>query len=158
MPGTTVPITPEGFKKLKKELKYLKEVERPQNVRDIEEAREHGDLSENAEYHAAKEKQGLIEARMNEIEDKISRAEVIDPAKIKSDRISFGARVSLENLDTGEEVQYRIVGADEADLDRGTISIESPLARALIRREPGDEVKVRTPGGMREFEIIDFDY
>jgi len=158
MPGTTVPITPEGFEKLKKELKHLKEVERPQNVRDIEEAREHGDLSENAEYHAAKEKQGLIEARMNEIEDKISRAEVIDPAKIKSDRISFGARVSLENLDTGEEVQYRIVGADEADIDRGTISIESPLARALIRREPGDEIKVRTPGGLREFEIIDFDY
>jgi len=158
MQSRTVPMTPEGLIKLKDELKNIREVERPKNVRDIEEARGHGDLSENAEYHAAKEKQGLIEARMVELEDKIRRAEVIDPKKIKSERISFGAFVTLSNQDSGEEVSYRIVGPDEADLKQKTISVDSPIARALIGREPGDEVQVRTPGGVRRYEIVDFSY
>ena len=153
-----VPMTPAGHVKMRDELDRLKKVERMKNVRDIEEARGHGDLSENAEYHAAKEKQAHIAARMAELEDKLSRAQIIDPAKLGGDRVKFGATVKLSNVDTGDLATYQIVGADEADADRGTISITSPIARALIGREPGDEVKVRAPGGERTYEILDVEF
>ena len=151
-------MTPQGGKKLEAELKQLLEVERPANVKAIEEARAHGDLSENAEYKYAKEQQGLIAGRIEYLEDRIARAEIIDPAKLSGDRVVFGAKVTLENLDTEEEVSYRIVGEDEADIDKGTISITSPIARGLIRREVGDEVTIATPSGPRKFEIIDVEF
>jgi transcription elongation factor GreA len=154
----SIPMTPAGHAKMKEELDRLKKVERPKNVRDIEEARGHGDLSENAEYHAAKERQGHIATRMAELEDRLSRAQIIDPTKLSGDRVKFGATVKLSNVDTGDEVTYQIVGADEADADKGTISITSPIARALIGREPGDEVKVRAPGGERAYEILDVEF
>src|SRR4051812_15103990 len=125
----TVPMTPEGNARLKEELKNLKDVERPKISREIGVAREHGDLKENAEYHAAKERQGWIEARIKDLEDKLSRAEVIDPTKLSGTKIAFGATVKVSNLETDEESVYRIVGADEANLDHGSISITSPLAR-----------------------------
>ncbi len=145
-------MTPAGVQKLREELARHKE-ERPRISRDIETAREHGDLSENAEYHAAKERQGLIEARIKDLEDKLSRAEVIDPSKLSGDRVRFGATVGLFNVETEEEVTYRIVGAEEADLATGSISILAPLARALIGKEVGDEVTVQLPGGRRRYEI-----
>src|SRR3954447_17096284 len=150
-----VPMTPEGNARLKEELKNLKEVERHKISREIGVAREHGDLKENAEYHAAKERQGMIEARIKDLEDKLSRAEVIDPSKLSGTKVAFGAKVRLSNLDTEEESVYRLIGADEADLDQGSISITSPLARALIGREVGDEVKVRMPAGERVYEILE---
>lgn len=149
-----VPITPEGHAKLREELVRLKSVERPAIVQAIAEARAHGDLSENAEYHAAKDRQGFIEGRIKEIEAKLALAEVIDPAKLTGSRVSFGATVKLSNADTEEEVVYRIVGQDEADLAQGSISISSPIARALLGKEEGDEVKVRSPGGERVYEIL----
>ena len=152
------PMTPDGHKHLTQELKRLKEVDRPANVKAIEEARAHGDLSENAEYKYAKEQQSLIAGRIEYLEDRISRAEVIDPAKLSGERVVFGAKVSLENLDTTEEVAYRIVGEDEADLNRGTISITSPIARGLIRKEVGDMVTIATPSGPRKFEIVDVEF
>jgi len=151
-------MTPQGATKLREELRHLKEVERPQVSRDIGIARDHGDLSENAEYHAAKERQGFIEARIKDLEDKLARAEIIDPSTLSGSRVSFGATVSLLNVATDEEVTYRIVGADEADLDQGSISITSPLARALIGREAGDEVKVRMPAGERVYEVISVEF
>ena len=147
-----VPMTPSGAQKLRDELVRLKE-ERPKISREIGIAREHGDLKENAEYHAAKERQGLVEARIKDIEDKLSRAEVIDPAKLSGDKVRFGAVVLLTNLDTDEESTYQIVGADEADLKNGTISVSAPIARALIGKSTGDEVVVVLPGGTRRFEI-----
>ena len=147
-----VPMTPSGAQKLRDELVRLKE-ERPKISREIGIAREHGDLKENAEYHAAKERQGLVEARIKDIEDKLSRAEVIDPAKLSGDKVRFGAIVLLTNLDTDEESTYQIVGADEADLKNGTISVSAPIARALIGKSTGDEVVVVLPGGTRRFEI-----
>ena len=147
-----VPMTPGGAQKLRDELSRLKE-ERPKISRAIGVAREHGDLKENAEYHAAKEQQGLVEARIKDIEDKLSRAEVIDPTKLSGDRVRFGATVLLVNLDTDEENTYQIVGADEADLKNGTISVSAPLARALIGKSTGDEVVVNLPGGKRRYEI-----
>lgn len=150
-----VPMTPEGHAALKEELNHLKTVERLKISREIGVAREHGDLRENAEYHAAKDKQGLIEARIVELEDRIARAEVIDTSKLGGTRIAFGAWVTLEDLDNGSQVTYRIVGADEANLDKGTISVTSPTARALINREVGDEVKVKAPGGVRTYEVAD---
>jgi transcription elongation factor GreA len=147
-----VPMTPGGAQKLREELTRLKE-ERPKISREIGIAREHGDLSENAEYHAAKERQGLVEARIKDIEDKLSRAEVIDPSKLSGDRVRFGAKVTLTNLDTDEESKYRIVGADEADVDQGLISVTAPLARALIGKTIGDEVVVNLPAGKRRYEI-----
>jgi transcription elongation factor GreA len=146
------PMTPGGAEKLREELARLKE-ERPKISRDIGVAREHGDLSENAEYHAAKERQGMVEARIKDIEDKLSRAEVIDPSKLMGHKVKFGATVTLTNIDTNEEITYQIVGADEADINAGTISVSAPLARALIGREPGDEVKVALPNGTRHYEI-----
>jgi transcription elongation factor GreA len=147
-----VPMTPEGAQKLKEELVRLKE-ERPKISREIGVARDHGDLSENAEYHAAKDRQGMVEARIKDIEDKLSRAEVIDPTKLAGSRVRFGATVTLVNLDTDDEATYRIVGADEADIDAGTISVSAPLARALIGKEVGDEVTVHLPAGVRRYEI-----
>ncbi|MBX3128414.1 MAG: transcription elongation factor GreA [Polyangiaceae bacterium] len=152
-----VPMTPAGAEKLREELSRLKE-ERPKISREIGVAREHGDLSENAEYHAAKERQGMVEARIKDIEDKLSRAEVIDPSKLTGTRVRFGAVVTLTNLDTEEEVTYQIVGADEANLDEGTISVSAPLARALIGREPGDEVTIKLPAGTRKYEVVSVEF
>ncbi len=147
-------MTPNGAKKLKELLASLKE-ERPKISKEIEVAREHGDLKENAEYHAAKERQGMVEAQIKDIEDKLSRAEVIDPSKLTGTRVRFGATVTLFNLDTEEEAKYQIVGADESDIDHGMISVSAPLARALIGRDVGDEVAVKLPGGTRNYEIVD---
>jgi transcription elongation factor GreA len=152
------PMTSTGFKKLEEELKYIRSVKRPQNVKDIETAREHGDLSENAEYKAAKEQQSLIAGRMDYLSDRISRAEIIDISKLSGDRVLFGAKVTIEDLDTEEEKTYRILGEDEADLDTGSISITSPIARGLIGKEVGSEAKINTPSGPRLFEIVDFEF
>lgn len=152
-----VPMTPQGAQKVREELMRLRE-ERPKISRDIETAREHGDISENAEYHAAKERQGMIEAHIKDLEDKLSRAEIIDPSRLTGPRIRFGATVELLNIDTEEEVRYRIVGAEEADLSQGTISISAPLARALIGKEVGDEISVTLPVGQRKYEITNVEY
>jgi transcription elongation factor GreA len=152
------PITPDGAARLRDELHQLKSVERPAVIQAIGTAREHGDLSENAEYHAARERQSFIEGRIKEIEDKLARAEVIDPSKLAGDRVAFGAIVKVANADTGEEMTYRILGADEADLAKGSISVTSPLARSLIGKQVGDEVKVRMPGGDRTYEVLDITF
>lgn len=152
------PITPEGAQRLRDELHTRKTVERPAITQAIAEARAHGDLSENAEYHAARERQGFNEARIKDLEDKLARAEIIDPSKIEGDKVAFGARVKLLNTDTDEEVVYRILGADEADIKQGSISITAPMARSLLGREVGDEVKVRTPAGERVYEILEVDF
>ncbi len=152
-----VPMTPTGARKLKEELQRLKE-ERPKISREIGIARDHGDLSENAEYHAAKDRQGMVEARIKDIEDKLGRAEIIDPSKISGARVRFGAVVGLLNLDTEEETTYQIVGADEADAANGTISVTAPLSRALIGKEIGDEITVTLPGGKRSYEIASVEY
>jgi transcription elongation factor GreA len=149
------PITPEGHEKLREELHHLRSVERPRVIQMIATAREHGDLKENAEYHAARDKQSFIEGRVKDLENKLARAEVIDPSKLSGDRVAFGATVKLSNIDTGEEVSYRILGADESDLAKGSIGITSPLARSLIGKRIGDEVKVRMPGGERTYEVLD---
>jgi transcription elongation factor GreA len=151
------PMTPRGMEKLREELSRLKE-ERPKISREIGTAREHGDLSENAEYHAAKERQGMVEARIKDIEDKLARAEVIDPCALSGDKVRFGATVTLMNIKTDEEVTYQIVGADEADIDQGTISVSAPLSRALIGKEAGDEVKVQLPGGARHYEVVSVEF
>ncbi len=147
-----VPMLQEGYELLQAQLKNLKEVERPENVEQIEEARAHGDLSENAEYHAAKERQGQIEASIAELEDKLARAQVIDPSTLSGDRVVFAATVDLVDEDD-REVTYQIVGQVEADAKRGRISYNSPLGRALIGRRLGEEVEVVTPGGDKSFEI-----
>jgi transcription elongation factor GreA len=152
-----VPMTPEGAQRLRDELSRLKE-ERPKISREIGTAREHGDLKENAEYHAAKDKQGMAEARIKDIEDKLARAEIIDPSRFSGDRVRFGAYVKVTNLDTDEETTYRIVGADEADVNAGTISVSAPLARALIGRSVGDEVVINLPAGKRRYEIAEIDF
>ncbi len=149
-----VPMTPQGKIALEEELKVLKKVERPEIIRAISDARAHGDLSENAEYHTAKDKQGFIEARIRDLEGKISCAEVIDPAKITSSRICFGATVALVDEVTDEEITYQIVGFDEADLKTGRISNTSPLARALMGKKSGDSVEVRSPRGVKNYEIL----
>ena len=150
------PMTKNGFDQLTKELKKLKAVDRPQVVKEIEEARAHGDLSENAEYEAAKDKQALIQRRIVEIEDKLARADVIDPARQgDSGKVIFGATVILLEVEDEIEKRYQIVGEDEADIRAGKISVHSPVARAIIGKEVGDEVKIRTPGGERFYEILD---
>jgi transcription elongation factor GreA len=149
-----IPMTPRGQQMLKDELRRLKE-ERPKISRDIEEARGHGDLSENAEYHAAKEKQGHVEARIREVEGKLALAQVIDPTRLSGSKVVFGATVKLNDSDNGDEVTYRIVGDDESDIKQGLISINAPLARAMIGREIGDTVRLKTAKGMREYEIVD---
>jgi transcription elongation factor GreA len=146
-------MTPRGQQVLKDELKRLREVERPKNVRDIEEARAHGDLKENAEYHAAKERQGFIEGRSREIEAILAQADIIDPAKLSGSKVVFGATVRLTDTDTAEEVTYTIVGDYEADIKEKRIAISAPLARAMIGREQGDTVSIKTGKGTREYEI-----
>jgi transcription elongation factor GreA len=149
-----VPMTPKGAMKLKEELARLKE-ERPKISREIGVAREHGDLSENAEYHAAKERQGMVEARIKDIEDKLARSEVIDPSKLTGSKVAFGATVDLSNIDTEEAVTYQIVGPEESNVAEGMISISAPLARALIGKQVGDEVTVKLPAGERTYEVVD---
>jgi len=154
-----VPLTARGAEMLRDELKQLKSVERPQVVEAIATARAHGDLKENAEYHAAKEQQGLIEARIRDIEAKLSNSQIIDVTELPaSGRVVFGATVVLADIDEGNEVRYQIVGEDEADIKAGLLSISSPMARALISKEAGDVVDVATPGGKRSYEIVDVEY
>lgn len=151
-------MTPVGYERLAAELKQLKTIERPAIIQAISEAREHGDLSENAEYHAARERQSFIEGRVAELEDKISRAEVIDSSKLSGKTIRFGATVTLADEDTDEESTYTIVGTDESNIAEGFLSITAPLARALIGKEPGDSVEVTTPGGHKSYEVMKVSY
>ena len=153
-----VPLTPAGFQKLQEELERLLKVDRPKNIQAIAEARAHGDLSENAEYHAAKDRQGMIHARIKYLEDVLSRGEVIDPSKLSGDTVKFGATVALLNVETDEEVAYQIVGPEESDLEQGRISVSSPLARGLIGRQVGDEVTIKLPSGTRVYEIQEIAY
>ena len=150
-----IPVTPEGYEALKKELENLKRVERPQNIKAIEEARAHGDLSENAEFEAAKDRQGFIEGRIGELGFKLANADVINPDNLPKDRAVFGTRVLLENIDTGEEVEYQLVGPDESDIGNGRISVSSPLGRAILGKKPGDELTLEVPGGKRIYELVD---
>ena len=149
------PMTPRGQQALRDELKRLREVERPKNVCDIEEARAHGDLKENAEYHAAKERQSFIEGRSRDIESILAQAEVIDPGKLSGSRVVFGATVRLADTDTGDEITYSIVGDHEADIKLGRIAISAPLARAIIGRESGETVTLRNAKGTREYQIVE---
>jgi transcription elongation factor GreA len=149
-----VPMTAEGFAALDQELKRLKTEERPAIIQAISEARQHGDLSENAEYHAAKERQAFIEGRVLELEDKMARSQIIDVTKLSGKQVKFGATVQLQDEDSGEKRKYKIVGEDEADVRAGKVSITSPVARALIGKEKGDVVEVAAPGGVKAFEIL----
>ncbi|WP_438020646.1 transcription elongation factor GreA [Sorangium sp. So ce315] len=158
MSSEKVPMTPEGQARLREEMRRLKEVDLPQVVKDIGTAREHGDLSENAEYHAAKERQGMIVARISYLEQTLSRAEVIDPSKLSGSKVQFGAKIKLANVDTDEEQIFQIVGPEEADLKVGRISVASPLARALLGHEVGEEVRVMMPAGPRTYEILEVSY
>jgi len=156
---STIPLTKRGADQLRDELQRLKSVERPSVINSIAEARAQGDLSENAEYDAAKEKQGFIEGRIAEIESKLAAAQIIDPSALDAEgRVVFAATVDLEDLDSGDSVTYQIVGDDEADLDHGLISVSSPIARALIGKSEGDVASVQAPGGVREYEIISVRY
>ena len=150
-----IPITRTGYEKLQKELHQLKTVERPNVIKAIEEARAHGDLSENAEYDAAKERQAFVEARVNELSFKLNNADVIDPETLPKDRAVFASRVLLENVETGEDVEYQLVGPEESDINEGRISIASPLGRAIVGRKPGDEISLQAPGGRRVYELVD---
>jgi transcription elongation factor GreA len=153
-----VPMTIEGYRKLEAELHRLKSEERPRIIQQIADAREHGDLSENAEYHAAKDAQGLNEAKVAELEDKLARAEIIEPSKLSGNTVKFGATVTLEDEDSGDKVKYKIVGEDEANLRDGKISISSPIARALIGKSKGDSAEVTTPKGPRSYEILKIEF
>ena len=155
MAANNIPMTKAGAEAIKRELKRLKSVDRPRNVHEIASARDHGDLRENAEYHAAKEKQSHIEGRIQMLEDRLARAEIIDVSRLSGERVVFGATVKLADTDSGQQTQYTIVGETEADLKKSRISITSPIARGLIGRQVGDEVKIRTPGGEREYEILE---
>jgi transcription elongation factor GreA len=150
-----VPVTKNGYESLKKELDNLKKVERRQVIKAIEEARAHGDLSENAEYAAAKDRQSFIEGRINELQYKLAHAEIIDPDKLTKSRAVFGSRVVLENIDTGEDFEYQLVGTDESNIERGRISVSSPLGKAIIGKKPGDELTLQTPGGRRNYELVE---
>jgi transcription elongation factor GreA len=152
-----IPMTRAGFDALNKELKHLRSIERPAIIQAIAEAREHGDLSENAEYHSAREKQSFIEGRIKELDSKIGLAEVIDPSKL-SGTIKFGATVTIVDEDTEEKKTYQIVGESEADIERGMLNIRSPIARALIGKDEGDSVEVKTPGGTKDYEILSVVY
>lgn len=152
------PMTPAGHAALEAELKHLKSVERPEIIQAISTARDHGDLSENAEYHAAKEKQGFIEGRIQELESKLSLAQVIDTSKMNAEKVTFGAVVQIVNEDTDEESTYQIVGEDEADVKAGKISNTSPIARAMIGKEVGDTFEVIAPGGSKGYEILEIGY
>ena len=150
-----VPLTKQGFEALKKELANLKKNARPQNIKAIEEARAHGDLSENAEYAAAKDRQSFIEGRIKVLEYKLAHADIIETEKLPKDRAVFGSKVVLENADTGEAVSYQLVGPDESDIENGRISISSPLGKAILGRKAGDELSFEVPGGKRIYEIIE---
>lgn len=154
----SVPMTVEGYQRLQEELKNLVRVERPKVVQDIAEARSHGDLSENAEYDAAKDRQGFVEGRIKELNHKIATAQVIDPSSIKSDKIVFGAKVTLFDIDTEKEVTYQIVGEDEADIKVGKISISSPVGRSLIGHSVDEEVNIVVPSGVKVYEVTDIKY
>jgi transcription elongation factor GreA len=149
------PITKKGYEKLKRELVQLKSVDRPQNIKAIEEARAHGDLSENAEFDAAKDRQAFIEGRIQELGYKLGTADIIEPDNLPKDRAVFGCAVVLENIDTGESVEYQLVGPDESSIEEGRISIKSPLGLAIIGREVGDEVLVQAPAGKRTYELVE---
>jgi transcription elongation factor GreA len=149
------PITKKGYEKLKRELAQLKSVDRPQNIKAIEEARAHGDLSENAEFDAAKDRQAFIEGRIQELGYKLGTADIIEPDNLPKDRAVFGCAVVLENIDTGESVEYQLVGPDESSIEEGRISIKSPLGQAIIGREVGDEVSVQAPAGKRTYELVE---
>ena len=153
-----IPITNIGFEKLEEELKTLKSIERPSVIKSIAEAREHGDLSENAEYHAAKEKQSFIEGRIADLENKISRAEIIITKKLKSNKVIFGATVTLGEVGKNKQIVYQIVGTEEADVESGKISISSPLARALLGKKIDDSVEVYSPGGSKEYEVENIEF
>jgi transcription elongation factor GreA len=153
-----VPMTPDGYQKLQEELDKLLKVERPRNIKDISEARAHGDLSENAEYHAAKERQSFIEGKIQDIKTKLALAEVIDPAKISQNRTAFGARVKVMDLSTDEEKTYMLVGPDEADAKIGKISIISPVGKALLNRGVGDVVNIKVPARTLEYEILEISF
>ncbi len=153
-----VPMTATGFQRLEAELKKLKSEERPAVIRAIAEAREHGDLFENAEYHAARERQSFIEGRVREIEDKLGRAQVIDVDKLSGETVKFGATITLADEDTDEEVTYQLVGVDEADVAEGRLSITAPIARAVINKSVGDSVIVETPAGTKAYEIVSVDF
>ena len=150
-----VPITRKGYEALKEELEYLKKVERPKNIKAIEEARSHGDISENAEFEAAKDRQAFIGGRLNDLEDKLARAEIIDPDTMPRDRAVFSSLVVLENIDTGENVEYQLVGPDESNIEQGLISVSAPLGKAIIGKKPGDEIILQTPGGKRSYELVE---
>jgi transcription elongation factor GreA len=153
-----IPITREGYDRLWAEIQRLQQEERPRVIEAIAEARRHGDITENAEFEAAKERQALLEGKINDLYKKLSECEVVEPPKAPPERVVFGSTVALENQDTGEEVRYRLVGPFESDLASGTISVTSPIGRAIIGKEVGDEVQVRAPGGVKRFEIIDISY
>ncbi len=153
-----LPITREGYDRLRAELQRLEQKERAKVIQAISEAREHGDITENAEYEAAKEKQAMLEGKINDLHNKLSQCEIVEVEKGSTGRVTFGITVELEDLNTGEEMQYRLVGPYEADLAQGTISVTSPIGRALIGKEPGDEVEVQTPGGVKNLEILDIHY
>ena len=152
------PMTPAGYDRLRAELKQIKEVDRPENVRDIEIALGHGDLRENAEYHAAKERQGQLDARMRYLESRIGMAQVIDPVTIKESKVTFGATVTLTDLSNDQKVVYKIVGEDESDATAGKISLVAPIARAMLGKRVGDEVIVKLPKGDREYEVVAVEY
>ncbi len=156
--SVTIPMTPEGHKRIQEELKNLIRIERPKVIQDIAEARAHGDLSENAEYDAAKERQGFVEGRISEINGKLAYAQVIDVTEIETDKIIFGTTVKLFDVESESEVTYRIVGQDEADIKQGLISVNSPVAKALIGHVVDDEVHIKVPSGIRVYEIIDIQY
>ncbi|MBZ5709045.1 transcription elongation factor GreA [Nannocystis pusilla] len=153
-----IPMTPAGYAKLRAELKQIKEVDRPENVRDIETALGHGDLRENAEYHAAKERQAQLDARMRYLESRIGMAQVIDPETVKEDKVTFGATVTMLDVENDQKVVYRIVGEDESDADKGKISLGAPIARAMLGKRVGDEVLVKLPKGDREYEVVHVEY
>ena len=153
-----LPITPAGYLKLQEELDRLLKVERPKNIKNISEARAHGDLSENAEYHAAKEQQSFLEGRIQDLKTKLALADVIDPAKISQNKIAFGAKVKVMDLDTDEKKTFRLVGPDEADVKSGRISISSPVGRALLNKEIGDIVNVKAPAKTMEYEILEISF
>jgi len=153
-----IPMTAEGLARLEEEVRYLRNSARPEVIKAIAQAREHGDLSENAEYHAARDRQSFIEGRLGELEDKIARAEVIDVTKLSGNTVKFGATVTIVDEDTDEKLTYQLVGEDEADVKRGRLAITAPLARALIGKEKGDSVEVNTPKGEKVYEILKIKY
>jgi transcription elongation factor GreA len=150
-----IPITREGYEALKKELERIKKIDRPMNIKAIEEARAHGDLSENAEFEAAKDRQAFIEGRLMEIGYRLASADIIDPDTLPKDRAVFASTVVLENIDTGETFEYRLVGPDESDIEKGRISITSPLGKAIVGKKPGEEIMLQAPGGKRYYELVD---